>query len=208
MGTLSDTQALQDRLLTVAKEEFAKQGLKGARLQKIADDAQVPKATLLYHFKSKTVLYQRVLETILSAWDEGFEELTIDAEPEIFFRRLIDTKIASVCADPLASKLFAQEIIQGAPHLDAHLSQKVKPWFRQQVSILEQWMDKGKIRRTDPTRLIFLIWAATQHYADFQAQVLTLMNRQEFDAELATDTSTFLHEFICNSLGIMDPKHR
>ena len=69
-------------------------------------------------------------------------------------------------------------------------------------------MDEGKIRRTDPTRLIFLIWAATQHYADFQAQVLTLMNRQEFDAELATDTSIFLHEFICNSLGIMDQKHR
>ena len=207
MGTLSDTHALQDRLLMVAKEEFAQQGLKGARLQKIADEAQVPKATLLYHFKSKTVLYQRVLETILSAWDEGFEELTIDAEPEIFFRRLIDTKIASVRSDPLASKLFAQEIIQGAPHLDTHLSQQVKPWFRRQVSILEQWMEEGKIRRTDPTRLLFLIWAATQHYADFQAQVLTLMNRQEFDVELAADTSTFLYDFICHSLGIMDQKH-
>jgi len=68
-------------------------------------------------------------------------------------------------------------------------------------------MEEGKIRTTDPTRLIFLIWAATQHYADFQAQVLTLMNRQEFDAELAADTSMFLHEFICNSLGIIDQRH-
>ena len=66
----------------------------------------------------------------------------------------------------------------------------------------------GTTARADLEGLTALRKQVPEIITDFQAQVLTLMNRQEFDADLATDTSTFLHEFICNSLGIMDPKHR
>ena len=202
MANATTTQELQASILAAAKEEFAREGLKGARLQRIADAANVPKATLLYHFKSKTKLYQAVLETILSSWDQGFENLTPQSDPKAFFNQLIHAKVQAALLDPVASKLFAMEIMQGAPHLSNHLQQKVKPWFRQQVLVIEQWMLEGRLRSTDPARLIFLIWAATQHYADFQTQVLSLMNRQEFDQALADETSEFLASFLLHGLDL------
>lgn len=196
------TQQLHASILNVAKTEFAREGLKGARLQRIADGAGVPKATLLYHFKSKTMLYQTVLETILSSWDQGFENLTPETDPKVFFNQLIRAKVQAALLDPTASKLFAMEIMQGAPYLSDYLQRRVKPWFREQVQVLEQWMAEGRIRTTDPTRLIFLIWAATQHYADFQTQVLSLMNHQEFDQALADETSEFLANFLLHGLDL------
>jgi TetR/AcrR family transcriptional regulator len=38
-------------------------------------------------------------------------------------------------------------------------------------------MDEGRLARTDPYHLIFSIWATTQHYADFDAQVRVVLGR-------------------------------
>ena len=46
------------------------------------------------------------------------------------------------------------------------------------AALFERWMAAGKLARVDARHLIFSIWATTQHYADFDAQVQMLMDGQ------------------------------
>jgi len=58
------------------------------------------------------------------------------------------------------------------------------------------------MRETDPYQLIFMIWASTQHYADFQAQVLAILNKAEFDSDLLQETASFISGMILRGCGL------
>ena len=55
-------QSTEDRILASAKKVFYQKGLKGARMQEIADDAEVNKAMLHYYYRSKEKLFDKVFE--------------------------------------------------------------------------------------------------------------------------------------------------
>lgn len=55
-------QSTEDRILASAKKVFYQKGLKGARMQEIADDANVNKAMLHYYYRSKEKLFDKVFE--------------------------------------------------------------------------------------------------------------------------------------------------
>jgi TetR/AcrR family transcriptional regulator len=76
---------------------------------------------------------------------------------------------------PRESRLFANEILQGAPRMGPHLITDLKPLFDDRTAVIARWMDEGKIARSDPAHLIFAIWSSTQHYADFAAQAEVLL---------------------------------
>ncbi|MCG6489291.1 TetR family transcriptional regulator, partial [Vibrio parahaemolyticus] len=62
----------QELILQAAADEFVKHGYKGTSVQAIADRVNLPKANILYYFKSKTGLYKALLQDILTLWNEGF----------------------------------------------------------------------------------------------------------------------------------------
>ena len=72
---------------------------------------------------------------------------------------------------PEASRLFAIEVMRGAPALKDVLSGELKVLVDRKVTLLRRWMAQGRLARRDPHHLIFMIWATTQHYADFSTQV-------------------------------------
>jgi TetR/AcrR family transcriptional regulator len=72
---------------------------------------------------------------------------------------------------PRESRLFAGEIIQGAPRLREVIEGDLRRLVDEKAAVLSGWMEAGRIARVDPVHLIFSIWALTQHYADFDAQV-------------------------------------
>jgi TetR/AcrR family transcriptional regulator len=78
----------------------------------------------------------------------------------------------------------------------------MRAWVQDRAKVIKQWMQAGKIQNVDPERLIFLIWSATQHYADFQVQALSLLNRAEFDDPVLTETADFLVTFILRGCGL------
>ena len=55
---------------------------------------------------------------------------------------------------------------------------------------------------TDPVLLIFMIWATTQHYADFQAQILGIMDRDTYDEQLMEEVSEFVSATILTGIGL------
>lgn len=165
-------------ILNAALEVFAKHGLRGARLDEIAERAEMSKPNLLYYFRRKQDLYVAVLEQVLEDWLAPLEALDPDGEPVEELRRYITAKMELSAAQPEASRLFAGEILAGAPHIYKFLKNDLRELVDEKVEAIQDWVDAGRVAPVDPYHLIFTIWAATQHYADFEVQIRAVLGKQ------------------------------
>jgi len=190
------------QILQAAQDEFVLHGYKGTSMQSIADRAQLPKANIHYYFKNKANLYQAVLEDIISAWNQVLADMTAESDPADVLRKFIRSKMQLSYTNPNGSKIFAMEIIQGAPHIKEYISKDMRNWVREKTAVIQSWIDQGKMRAVDPTHLIFMIWATTQHYADFNTQVLEVTNRREYDDEEIEKITNFLTDVILTGVGL------
>jgi len=194
-----------ENILAAAEQEFVLHGFKGTSMQSIADRAGVPKANIHYYFKNKANLYRALLENIMQVWNEVLADITPDSDPADVLSRFIRSKVQLSYTHPNASKIFAMEIIQGAPHLRDHLSQTMRAWVKEKTAVIQSWIDQGKINPIDPTHLIFMIWATTQHYADFETQVLEVMNKRQYEPDDIDQITDFLIDMIFTRLGLEKP---
>jgi len=194
-----------EHILSAAQQEFVINGFKGTTIQAIADRAQLPKANIHYYFKNKENLINAVLENILDLWDEVLGDISVDDNPKEVLEHFIRTKVRMSFTHPGPSKLFAMEIIQGAQHLKDYARTYLRKWVREKAKVFEQWIAAGKMSEVDPVHLIFLIWSSTQHYADFETQILTIMNRGEYEEDDIEHISDFLCRVIINGCGIQYP---
>lgn len=186
----------QQRILLAAREEFISQGYKGATVQSIADKVALPKANILYYFKNKEKIYLAVLEQTLTMWDQEIDHINPDGDPKEAIEKFIAAKVRMSFKEPDASKIYAIEVIQGSQHLKEYTRSYVRTWVREKAKIFQHWVDQGKMADVDPEKLIFLIWSATQHYADFEGQILTILNRAEYEESDITQVTEFLTDFI------------
>lgn len=190
-------------ILRAASTQFVMQGFKGATIQSIADRADLPKANVLYYFKNKEKLYLAVLEHILETWDEGIGDINPEDGPEMAIRKFIGAKVRMSFQYPEASKIYAMEIIQGAQHLKEYSRTYQRKWVREKAKVFQKWIDNGEMAAIDPVHLIFLIWSSTQHYADFETQILTIMNRAEYEEEDVEHVIDFLSTIILRGCGLL-----
>lgn len=171
-------QDSEARILAAAEAIFAETGFSGATTAMIATRARLPKANLHYYFGTKAQLYRRVLERILEAWLASGDQIRPDADPEQAFTSYIAAKIEASRTQPYASKVFANEILHGAPQLSDYLRRQVRRWVEAKAQVLDQWARHGLIEPVDARHFFFVIWAATQTYADFEAQVRAVLGRK------------------------------
>ena len=192
----------RDLILQAAEAEFACHGFRGATMQRIAESAQVPKANIHYYFSNKLGLYGAVLENTLNLWDTVFNELSSQDDPAHVLGRYIDAKMNFSRTNPTASRLFAKEMISGAPHLSAYLQQDYRLWFKQRMSIFESWIAQGKMDDLDPAHVIFMIWASTQYYADFEPQILIATEVQSQSEASYRQAAKSIKHIILKGCGI------
>ncbi|MHA1537109.1 MAG: TetR family transcriptional regulator C-terminal domain-containing protein [Alphaproteobacteria bacterium] len=165
-------QALnRTRILDAALEIFSGQGFRGATVDRIAEAAGMSKPNLLYYFGRKKEIYLAVLRRTLEMWLAPLEAIRADSDPETEIRRYITRKLEFSKTHPAASRLFLNEIIQGAPMLGEVLQTRLRDLVEEKAAIFGKWAAAGKIEPVDPYHLIFMLWAMTQHYADFEAQI-------------------------------------
>jgi TetR/AcrR family transcriptional regulator len=167
------------RILAAAQEVFAETGFSGATTALIAERAGLPKANVHYYFGTKEGLYRTVLERILEAWLASGDEIRPDADPREAFTAYIAAKIEASRMQPFASKVFANEILHGAPQLADYLRRHVRSWVEAKARVLDQWAKRGLMRPVEAEHLFFVIWAATQTYADFEAQMRAVLGRDK-----------------------------
>jgi TetR/AcrR family transcriptional regulator len=164
----------RQRILDAALEIFSRNGLHGARLDQVAERADVSKTNLLYYYETKEVLYLAVLSRMLDRWLEPLEALTPDSDPAQAISAYITRKLALSRDEPAASRLFCMEMLQGAPLLGQLLSGPLKRLVDRKALVIRRWIREGRLADVDPRHLLFAIWSMTQHYADFEVQVEAL----------------------------------
>ena len=158
-------------ILKAALEVFSTYGYRGTTVDQIADKAGLSKPNLLYYFKRKEDIYVAVLEHTLDEWLNPLRMLDVNSDPITELTRYIYEKLDMSFANPSSSRLFANEILHGAPHIQKFLKGPLRELVEEKVKVIRQWIATGKIKPVDPPHFIFAIWAVTQHYADFSAQV-------------------------------------
>lgn len=159
------------KILDAATNAFARHGYRGATIDQIARAAGMSKPNLLYYYSSKKALYLSVLQGILDTWLGPLGELDVNKEPAEEIGAYIDRKIEYARLYPVASKVFANEVIAGAPIIRGVLETQLRDLVRRKARVLRAWAKQGKIADVDPYHFIFIIWATTQTYADFSTQV-------------------------------------
>lgn len=192
----------QTLILAAAEEEFVLQSYRGATMQGIADRAGLPKANIHYYFKNKKNLYKVVLQAIIQEWNEGLVTMTVDSDPKIVIEKFVRTKLRQAFAHPSRHKLFAIEVIGGAPHLHDFMSSTMKEWALDKTEVMTTWYRQGKISIADPLQLLILIWATTQRYAEFETEIVGLMQKDAYGAEDEARAADFLVPFILRGCGI------
>jgi TetR/AcrR family transcriptional regulator len=170
-------KANAQRILDAALEIFAAYGFQGARIDQIAAAAGLSKPNLLYYFRTKENLYAAVLQRTLDMWLEPLQELDASSDPRVALSAYITRKLDYSRSHPVASRLFAMEVLQGAPHLSSALSGNLHYLVQAKSRIIETWIREGRLKPVDPRHLIFAIWATTQHYADFSTQIRSLTGK-------------------------------
>ncbi|WP_406608904.1 TetR/AcrR family transcriptional regulator [Agarivorans sp. JK6] len=188
-------------ILKAATNEFVKHGYQGTSLQAIADRAELPKANILYYFKSKQGLYKTLLEDIVDMWNDAFENTTANDDPEQAISAYIRSKMRYSRSHPKSSRIFAMEIIQGAPNLKGNLQFPVVDWTKNKCSLIQAWVDQGKIAAIEPLYLLFLIWGATQFYADFDTEI-RMINGKTLSAEEFAKAEQNLIDIVIRGIGL------
>ena len=162
-----------------ALDVFSAHGFRGATLDQIAEAAGLSKPILLYYFESKEAIHAELMDRLLDTWLNPLREMDPDGDPLTELRGYIQRKLEASRDYPRESRLFANEILQGAPRLGSELSGPLRALVEDKSAVLRQWMAQGRIVRMDPQHLIFAIWAVTQHYADFDVQVQAVLGSND-----------------------------
>lgn len=168
-------QKNRELILNGALEAFSANGLRGATIDQIARAAGLSKPNVLYYFGSKDEIHKALLTTLLEMWLAPMRQIDPDGEPLAEVLRYVQAKLSMSQDYPRESRLFAHEILQGAPHLTEILGGDLRQIVDRTVAVLEGWMDQGLLARVEPRHLIFSIWSMTQHYADFETQVRAVL---------------------------------
>jgi TetR/AcrR family transcriptional regulator len=175
-------QRNRERILGAANRVFARAGFNGATTAAIAEAAGLPKANVHYYFGSKQALYREVLARTLHEWLVPLDGLLPEADPRNAIATYLRAKMAMSAAHPDASRVFANELLHGAPVLGDLIRGELRAMVRRKAAVIDGWIAAGRMAPVDSTHLFFTMWAATQTYADFDVQVRAVLGRQRMTA--------------------------
>ncbi len=190
------------QILAAAEHEFALAGFKGATTDAIARRAGVPKANLHYYFSTKRALYLKVIEDVCEHWLAAAQPFDETDDPKAALGGYIRAKMEQARTRPYGSRVWAMEVIRGAPAIDEYLHTTLKPWVEKRSRQINQWIRDGKINPVDPMALFFMIWATTQHYADFACQISVLNADSPLSDEQFADATDQVCKIILTGIGL------
>lgn len=187
-----------ETILSAALDVFSTFGFRGSTIDQIAKQAGLSKPNLLYYFDSKEAIHALLLERLLDTWLAPLQKLDASGDPVDEIVAYVIRKLEMSRDFPRESRLYANEILQGAPRIMGQISGPLKTLVDQKAALIQGWIDSGKIANVDPYHLLFSIWSTTQHYADFDAQVSSILGKKanrRFD-----DAAVYLQELFTKLL--------
>jgi len=190
----------RELILEAALDLFSQHGFRGTTIDRIAEAAGMSKPNLLYYFRSKEAIHVTLMQRLLETWLAPLRALDDIGDPVSELSGYIRRKLEMARDYPRESRLFANEILQGAPRIMPMIEGELKALVDEKAAIIKGWMKAGRIARTDPYHLIFAIWATTQHYADFDVQVRAVLGPKRGGDGRFDDAARFLEQLFLDGL--------
>lgn len=191
-----------ERILEAACIEFAEKGYAATKIIDIAKKVGLPKPNIYYYFQSKENLYRCVLESIIDPLLKASTPFDQYDDPAIALEQYIHTKIRISQEHPFASKVFASEIMHGAPHLTSDITEKLLQQATQMTARINLWIAEEKMDPIDPQHLLFTMWAATQTYADFDWQIAKVTGKKKLDKQDFQTAANLISRLILKGCGL------
>lgn len=201
-GRRTDIRRENERaILEAAEKVFAEAGFGGATMQLIADMAGLPKANLHYYFATKEDLYRRVVSGIFEIWLDAASSFDNAPGPVEGIGAYIDAKMDISRTHPHGSKVWASEVMHGAPVIQDYLETTLRDWTEGRIAVIQRWIDEGKMRPVNPRHLLYLLWATTQHYADFGHQIQTLNDDKPLTDKQWHEAKASVKDLVLRGIG-------
>ena len=186
-----------EKILLGAEKVFAEKGFAGTAMADIAAEVELPRSNLHYYFSTKTELYNAVLLGLLEVWKQDALCFETYDDPRLVLSSYIRAKMTHSRTRPYGSKVWADEIIHGAPTLGLTLDASLYDWAKMKEAKIRQWVADKRILPVEPSSVLFMISASTQHYADFDHQVNIINEHQplsdiQFERAIHSVTSIIL----------------
>jgi len=192
----------EEQILEAALDVFSVSGFRGSTIDQIAEVAGMSKPNLLYYFRTKEAMHRALIDRVLDTWLEPLRAFDAEGNPESEIRSYIRRKLEMARDFPRESRLFANEMLQGAPHVEDELKGPLKELVDEKAEVIHAWAKAGKIANCDPYHLIFSIWSTTQHYADFDVQVRAVLGQEHAGAGRFEDAARFLEQLFIDGLKV------
>ncbi|KAB8042191.1 TetR family transcriptional regulator C-terminal domain-containing protein [Janthinobacterium aquaticum] len=200
---LQNRDRVQSDILQQAVRVFAQSGYEGASVAAIASASGMSKQNLMYYFPSKQLLYQRVLDDVLDEWLARMDTLAREEQqPADVLRAYIGAKLRFSREQPWASRVYALEVINGAPLYGEQIRERVVPLLRKDIAVFERWIADGRIAPVNATHLMFAIWAMTQSYADFSTQMALVLDRAQLTDNDYADAERLVTQMVLAAVGV------
>ena len=203
-GRRTDIRRENERLILDAAERvFAEAGFGGATMQLIADMAGLPKANLHYYFPTKEALYRRVVQNIFEIWLDAASSFDEAAGPVEGIGAYVEAKMDISRRHPHGSKVWAAEVMHGAPVIQDYLETTLRDWTEGRIAVIQRWIDDGKMAPINPRHMLYMLWATTQHYADFGHQIETLNAGQPLTDRQWREATDSVKQIILRGIGAL-----
>lgn len=194
----------RELILEAALEVFSAHGFRGSTIDQIAEAAGMSKPNLLYYFRRKEEIHETLMQRLLDTWLAPLRELDDIGDPLTELRSYIRRKLEMARDFPRESRLFANEVLQGAPRIVDELKGPLKQLVDEKAEVIRSWAKAGKIAKCDPYHLIFAIWSTTQHYADFDVQVRAVLGQENAGEGRFEDAARFLERLFVDGLQVRE----
>ena len=163
-----DPEATRKRILAAAKHEFARYGLGGARVDRIALRAKSNKRMLYHYVGNKEALFRRTLEDAYGAFRTAEAALHIERDdPIVAVQRLVAFTWTYYLANPEFITLVNSENLHRAKHLKTSglMDDLNRPFVARMESLLERGVAEGKFRPgLDAVQVLITLSGMGFHY--------------------------------------------
>jgi TetR/AcrR family transcriptional regulator len=202
---VANRDRIEAAIVAEAVRVFAECGYEGASVAAVAENAGLSKQNLMYYYPTKQALYQRVLDGVLDDWLERMASLADPSrDPGDVLRAYVAAKLRFSREQPLASRVYAMEVLGGAQLYGEQIKKRVVPLVRKDIEVFERWIAEGKIARVNATHLLFAIWAMTQSYADFGAQMRLVLDREQLTQQDFDDAEQLITSMVLSAVTVRD----
>ena len=148
---MSEPLQTEEHIKQTAKRVFFQKGLLNATTQQIADEAGVNRALINYYFRSRDLLFKKVLEEAIAETRTKIDSIFESDEPfKTKISKYLDVFIDRNAEFPYIQNFIITEVMQDPERIKEHFSKKRSHLMKYIVPPLKQEIEKGSMIPIEP----------------------------------------------------------